>query len=124
MGILEFLKDVLSEPAILMGLMAMVGLIALKSPLHKVLTGTLGPILGYLMLAAGAGVISSNLEPLSKMIEVGFKIKGVVPNNEAITSVAQDLLGVETMTILIFGLIFNLLIARFTRYKYVFNWSS
>ena len=63
MGILEFLKDVLSEPAILMGLMAMVGLIALKSPLHKVLTGTLGPILGYLMLAAGAGVISSNLEP-------------------------------------------------------------
>ena len=120
MGILEFLKDVLSEPTILMGLMAMVGLIALKSPLHKVLTGTLGPILGYLMLAAGAGVISSNLEPLSKMIEVGFQIKGVVPNNEAITSVAQDLLGVETMTILIFGLLFNLLIARFTRYKYVF----
>ena len=30
MGILEFLKDVLSEPAILMGLMAMVGLIALN----------------------------------------------------------------------------------------------
>ncbi|EUJ36705.1 PTS ascorbate transporter subunit IIC [Brochothrix campestris] len=120
MGFLEFLKDMLSEPAILMGLVAMVGLIALKSPGHKVLTGTLGPILGYLMLSAGANVISSNLEPLSKMIEKGFHIKGVVPNNEAITSVAQDLLGVETMSILVVGLLFNLLIARVTRYKYVF----
>ncbi|MBP1040690.1 PTS ascorbate transporter subunit IIC [Vagococcus sp. BWB3-3] len=120
MFVLEFFKDVLSEPAILMGLIAMVGLIALKSPGHKILTGTLGPILGYLMLSAGANVISSNLDPLAKMIEFGFNIKGVVPNNEAVTSVAQEVLGVETMTILIFGLIFNVLIARFTRYKYVF----
>lgn len=120
MGFLTFIKDMLSEPAILMGLMAMVGLIALKSPGHKILTGTLGPILGYLMLAAGADVISGNLDPLAKMIEFGFNIKGVVPNNEAVTSVAQDLLGVETMTILVVGLVFNVLIARFTRYKYVF----
>ncbi|MDR0922559.1 MAG: PTS ascorbate transporter subunit IIC [Lactobacillales bacterium] len=120
MAILNFFKDLLSEPAILMGLVAMVGLIALKSPGYKVLTGTLGPILGYLMLSAGADVISGNLDPLSKMIEKGFHITGVVPNNEAITSVAQKVLGVETMSILIVGLMFNLLFARFTRYKYVF----
>lgn len=120
MDILGFLKDLFSEPAILMGLVAFVGLLAMKAPGHKVLTGTLGPILGYFMLAAGADVISGNLEPLSKMIEKGFHITGVVPNNEAVTSVAQKVLGVETMTILIVGLVVNLLVARFTRYKYVF----
>ncbi|MFD2728950.1 MULTISPECIES: PTS ascorbate transporter subunit IIC [Enterococcus] len=120
MAILEFLKDLLSEPAILMGLVAFVGLVAMKAPGHKVFTGTLGPILGYLMLAAGADVISGNLAPLSAMIEKGFHITGVVPNNEAVTSVAQKVLGVETMSILIVGLIVNLLVARFTRYKYVF----
>lgn len=120
MNFLEFIKDLLSEPAILMGLVALVGLVALKAPTHKILTGTLGPILGYLMLAAGADVISSNLDPLSQMIEKGFHIVGVVPNNEAVTSVAQKMLGVETMSILIVGLVFNLIIARFTRYKYVF----
>lgn len=120
MVLLEFLKDLLSEPAILMGLVAMVGLLAMKSPWHKVLTGTLGPILGYLMLSAGAEVISGNLTPLSAMIEKGFKITGVVPNNEAVTSVAQKVLGVETMSILIVGLVVNLMVARFTRYKYVF----
>ena len=120
MGFLNVLKDILSEPAFLMGLIAMVGLIALKKPAHKVMTGTLGPILGYLMLSAGANVITTNLDPLSQMIQHGFNITGVVPNNEAITSVAQKVLGVETMSILLVGLIFNLLIARFTRYKYIF----
>lgn len=119
-SVLNFLQDILQQPAFLMGIVALVGLVALKQPFHKVLTGTLGPILGYLMLSAGAGVIVSNLEPLSKMIEAGFNITGVVPNNEAVTSVAQALLGVETMSILVAGLVFNVLIARFTRYKYVF----
>ena len=91
--ILLFLRDVLSQPAILLGLVSFVGLIALKKPGHKVLTGTLGPILGYIMLGAGADFIVSNLDPLGKMIEKGFKITGVVPNNEAVVATAQNLLG-------------------------------
>ncbi|MGT2948320.1 PTS ascorbate transporter subunit IIC [Streptococcus devriesei] len=119
-AILTFLQNILSEPAFLMGLIAFVGLVALRTPSHKVLTGTLGPILGYLMLSAGAGVIQDNLGPLATLIEKGFNITGVVPNNEAVTSVAQKILGVETMSILIIGLLLNLAFARFTRFKYIF----
>ena len=97
--------------------MSCIGLIALKRPFHKVMTGTLKPILGYLMLAAGAGVIVNNLDPLGKMIEHGFHITGVVPNNEAIVAVAQKVLGVETMSILVVGLLMNLCIARFTKFN-------
>ncbi|AJG99309.1 PTS ascorbate transporter subunit IIC [Clostridium beijerinckii] len=120
MSVLEFFRDVLKQPALLMGIMSFVGLIALKKPGHKIMTGTLKPILGYLMLGAGADFITSNLDPLGKMIQEGFHINGVVPNNEAIVSAAQKVLGVETMTILIVGLLINLLIARFTKFKYVF----
>ncbi|MEZ7647889.1 PTS ascorbate transporter subunit IIC [Streptococcus constellatus] len=119
-GVLTFLQNILSEPAFLMGLIAFVGLVALRTPSHKVLTGTLGPILGYLMLAAGATVIQQNLAPLATLIDQGFGITGVVPNNEAITSVAQKILGIETMSILIVGLVLNILFARFTRFKYIF----
>lgn len=119
-GVLTFLQNILSEPAFLMGLIAFVGLVALRTPSHKVLTGTLGPILGYLMLAAGATVIQQNLSPLATLIDQGFGITGVVPNNEAVTSVAQKILGVETMSILIVGLVLNILFARFTRFKYIF----
>ncbi len=119
-GVLTFLQNILSEPAFLMGLIAFVGLVALRTPSYKVLTGTLGPILGYLMLAAGATVIQQNLAPLATLIDQGFGITGVVPNNEAVTSVAQKILGVETMSILIVGLVLNILFARFTRFKYIF----
>lgn len=119
-GVLTFLQNILSEPAFLMGLIAFVGLVALRTPSNKVLTGTLGPILGYLMLAAGATVIQQNLAPLATLIDQGFGITGVVPNNEAVTSVAQKILGVETMSILIVGLVLNILFARFTRFKYIF----
>lgn len=119
-GILEFFRDFLKEPALLMGLMAFVGLIALRKPANKVMTGTVKPILGYLMLGAGADFIVSNLNPLGEMIQKGFNINGVIPNNEAIVSVAQKVLGVETMSIFVVGYIVNLIIARFTKYKYIF----
>lgn len=117
---LEIIKDILSQPAFIMGIISMLGLLALKKRKDKVIVGTLKPILGYLMLSAGASVIQSNLSPLADMIQSGFNITGVVPNNEAITSIAQQVLGVETMSILIVGLVINLLIARFTKFKYVF----
>lgn len=121
MGILKIIsQDILTQPALLMGLISFVGLIALRRPFNKILTGTLKPILGFLMLGAGADFVVANLEPLGKMIEYGFHIKGVVPNNEAIVAIAQKVLGKETMGILLLGLVFNLLIARFTKYKYIF----
>ena len=121
---MNFLKiianDILTSPAFLMGLISLFGLLALKKPFNKLITGTLKPILGYIMLGAGASFIVSNLDPLGKMIENGFGITGVVPNNEAITSIAQNLLGKETMFILVTGLVINIIIARVTKFKYIF----
>lgn len=36
--VLEFLRDVLSQPALLIGIMSWYGLIALKRPFHKIMT--------------------------------------------------------------------------------------
>ena len=70
--ILEFIQSILTKPAWIMGLFAFVGLVALKRPAHKVMTGTLKPILGYIMLSAGAAVVQENLAPLGTFIETGF----------------------------------------------------
>ncbi|QWT17993.1 PTS ascorbate transporter subunit IIC [Collinsella sp. zg1085] len=120
MPVLEFFQSILTQPAWIMGLFSLVGLVALRRPAHKVLTGTLKPILGYLMLSAGANVISGNLAPLGTFIETGFHITGVVPNNEVVVSMAQNILGVQTMVILILGYAVNIIVARFTKYKYIF----
>ncbi len=75
--ILSFLTEIFSQPAFLMGIISLVGLLALRSPVNKLLTGTLKPILGYLMLSAGAGVIVANLNPLGGIIEAGFNIRAL-----------------------------------------------
>ena len=54
---LEFLRDVLQQPALLLGIVSCVGLVALKRPFYKIMTGTLKPILGYLMLGCGSSFI-------------------------------------------------------------------
>lgn len=87
-NILGVIKDIIIQPALILGLISFIGLVALKKPAHLIMQGTLGPILGYIMMSAGSAVIVSNLDPLSKLIEAGFKIKGVVPNNEAVVAVA------------------------------------
>lgn len=120
MGILDVLMDVVKQPALIVGLFSFIGLMALRKPFHKVLTGTLRPILGYIMMMAGANIIVANLEPLGQMIHEGFHITGVVPSNEAIVASASRLLGTETMFILVAGLMMNLVIARLTKFKYVF----
>ena len=118
--VLEFVQSILTKPAWIMGLFAFVGLVALHRPAHKVMTGTLKPILGYIMLSAGATVVQDNLAPLGTFIETGFHITGVVPNNEVVVSMAQSVLGVQTMMILILGYVVNIAVARFTKFKYIF----
>ncbi len=117
---LFFLKDIISQPAIIVGIFSMAGLLALRRSATQVMTGTLKPIIGFIMLSAGAGFLIQNLDPLGGMIEHGFGIKGVVPNNEAIAAIAQDVLGVQTMSIFVLSLLVNILVARFTRFKYIF----
>lgn len=121
MAFFEFLmNEILSEPAILVGLMVLIGLVAQRAQVSKVLSGTLKSIIGFVILGAGAGVIIGALEPLGGIIEEAFNIQGVVPNNEAIVALAQQTLGTETALIMGFGFVANILFARFTPLKYIF----
>src|SRR5690606_28867554 len=121
MSLLQVISnDILTQPALLLGLMSLIGLLALRQSANRVMLGTLKPILGFLMLGAGADFIVANLDPLGRMIETGFNLNGVIPNNEAIVAVAQTVLGKETMFIMMVGFIANILVARFTKYKYIF----
>ena len=121
MGFLDFLvNDILSEPAVLVGLMAFVGLVAAKKHFSEVMSGTLKSIIGFVILGAGAGVLIESLNNFGPIIREAFNIHGVIPTNEAIVAMAQKTLGKETALIMGFGFLANLAYARFTRLKYVF----
>ena len=55
------MSDVLSEPAVLVGLIALIGLIAQKKPVTECIKGTVKTIMGFVILGAGAGLVVSSL---------------------------------------------------------------
>lgn len=119
-GILTFLVDILKTPAILVGVIALVGLLLQKKPTTDIVRGTIKTIMGFLILGSGAGLIVSSLQPMGQMFEKAFNIQGVIPNNEAIISMALKDFGTQTALIMAVGMLVNILIARFTRLKYIF----
>ncbi|MHD0396446.1 PTS ascorbate transporter subunit IIC [Staphylococcus simulans] len=119
-AILDFIVDILSQPAILVALIALVGLIVQKKSASQITTGTIKTILGFLILSAGADVVVKSLEPFGKIFQHAFGVQGVVPNNEAIISLALKDYGTTAALIMVCGMLVNILIARFTNLKYIF----
>lgn len=117
---LKFILDVLSVPAILVGVVAMVGLMAQKKSTSDVIKGTIKTIMGFLVLGGGASILVGSLEHFGAMFQEGFGIQGIVPNNEAIVALALKTYGTQTALIMTFGMFANIIIARFTKLKYIF----
>ncbi|MCE5548540.1 PTS ascorbate transporter subunit IIC [Staphylococcus pseudintermedius] len=118
--ILDLIVDVLSQPAILVALIAFIGLVVQKKPVSVVTSGTIKTILGFLVLSAGAGVVVQSLEPFGKIFQHALGVQGVVPNNEAIISIALEKYGTTAALIMVFGMLVNILIARVSNLKFIF----
>lgn len=119
-GLLDFLVNIASTPAILVALIAIIGLVLQKKGVPDIVKGGIKTFVGFLVVSGGTGIVQNSLNPFGKMFEHAFHLVGVVPNNEAIVAVALTKYGSATALIMLAGMIFNILIARFTKFKYIF----
>lgn len=117
---LNFILSFFNEPAFMVGIMALIGLIALKKSLPQIVNGTLKTIIGFVVFSSGAGVICNALNVVGTSFQNAFHMQGVIPSNEAIIGIVQKSFGTEMALIMAFGFVVNLLIARFSSLKYVF----
>lgn len=117
---LDFLIDIAKTPAILVALIAILGLVLQKKPLSDIMKGGIKTFVGFLVVSGGAGIVQNSLQPFGQMFEHAFHLTGVVPNNEAVVAVALTEYGTATSLIMLLGMVFNILIARVTRFKYIF----
>ncbi|AKC95034.1 PTS ascorbate transporter subunit IIC [Sneathia vaginalis] len=121
---MEFVKiivfDLLGQAAILVGLMSLIGLILQKKPATKVISGTIKTIVGFLIFSGGGAMAVKALDSFQNLFQKGFGLAGVLPLAEAVTALAQSKFAIIVSLIMILGFLFNLIIARFTRFKYIF----
>ncbi|MFE2677309.1 PTS ascorbate transporter subunit IIC, partial [Streptomyces hygroscopicus] len=119
-SVLQNLLDVFREPSVIVGLIALLGLVLQRKSLSDTIKGTTKAFVGFLVLAAGAGVVSDALTPFGDMFQHAFGVQGVVPNNEAIVGKVLTDYGSQAALIFFFGMVVNVLLARFTRFKFIY----
>ncbi|AIG64531.1 PTS ascorbate transporter subunit IIC [Corynebacterium atypicum] len=117
----EFLvNEILSVPAFLIGIITAIGLAAMRRSAGQVIGGAIKATLGFLLIGAGATLVTAALEPLGALIQAATGAQGVVPTNEAIAGIAQQEYGSQVAWVMILGFAVSLILARFTPLSYVF----
>ena len=120
-SILHFLVyDLLGTSSILVGFIAMFGLILQKKSWDKVAIGTIKTIVGFVIFSAGSSLAASSLNSFQTLFTKAFNLEGVLPLAEAVTALAQNKFGSIVALIMVAGFIANLIVARFTPLKYIF----
>jgi PTS system ascorbate-specific IIC component len=120
---LKIFESIVTTPAIILGIVALLGLLLQRKGASDTIKGTIKTILGVLILSAGAGFVVTNLIPFADMFTKAFGLKGVVPFDEAVIgALTEKVADIATTTSLIMAIGFgvNLLLARITPFKYIF----
>lgn len=126
MAVLEFIiQNILTQAAVIIGLIALLGLVLQKKPANEVVSGTLKTMLGFLVLSAGSTVMQGSLAYFGDMFNNAFGFTGmsaVVASIEGINGQAMNDLGLGSeIAICLAGIfIVNIILARFTKFKYIF----
>ena len=121
MAVLQFVVyDILGEASLLIGLMAMVGLLIQRKPAEKVIAGTIKTIVGFLIFGIGSSAAQGALNGFQSLFVTAFGLEGVTPISAAITAQAQTLFPIVIALIMVGGFVCNLVIAKLTKFKYIF----
>ena len=116
-GILSLLLDIFRQPSVIVALISLIGLAVQHKKGTDIMKGTIRTLVGFLVLAAGASVVSGALVPFGDMFQHAFHVQGVVPNNEAIVGTVLVKYGSEAALIFFFGMIVNVLLSMTSRFK-------
>jgi len=127
MGIFKILLELITMPAIILGLIALIGLLMQRKPAVDVVTGTIKTILGLLIMSVGIGALIGAIIPIQAMFEAGIPAGGFttfITFDEAVVGAVQDAnignIGAAIAWTMLFGYIIHLLLARFTKFKFVY----
>lgn len=117
---LYIVNNYLSQSVFIIGLVVAVGMIAMRSSWSKVLPSAIKAMIGFTMVNLGGQTLGTALLPLATMIAKIFGNVGGASTDLATASAEyMGEIGTELALIFAFGFLINLLLARFTKFKYV-----
>lgn len=118
--LMYIINNVLSQAVFIIGIVVLVGLVAQKKPFSNIVPSMIKTMIGFLMINTGGQSLGMSLLPLQPMLAKVFRLGAVDAQGigEAQMESLADI-GTEMALIFALGFVINLLLARFTKFKYV-----
>lgn len=110
----------LRDTSLIMGIIALVGLLLQKKSGVDTFSGTVKTIIGFMIFNIGSDAMSAQVTTFSTMFNTAFNVQGVVTQVEVATSLALNTYGTEVALVMVFGFIMNLVFAKITNFKAIF----
>ncbi len=123
MWALEFMKEFIAVPAFLVGLFTLIGALVQRKKVSQTIISVFKVIIGFLIMGGGAAVLVGSLSKFQPVFQQTYGLSGVIPNNDGLAGAMAGALpkivslGAVIMTL---AMIFNVILAITSRFKYVF----
>lgn len=112
--------NIFREPASLIALVALIGLLLQDKTASEVLTGTIKTVLGFLIIQAGVSAIVNSLGAYGPAWQHVFGMEGGGQVSGMGTDKFLAEFGGAVTLIMTFGFLVNVLLARITRFKFIY----
>ncbi|KAA8998437.1 PTS ascorbate transporter subunit IIC [Affinibrenneria salicis] len=123
-GFVEILRwvtiNIFGEASILIGMIVLLGLVLQGKPLADIVSGTLKGILGFLIIGAGASIIVSALLVFQPIWTEVFGLEQMTLSSMMGQARFAERFGSSITVAIAAGFAINLLLARLTRFKYIY----
>ncbi|MEG0330279.1 MAG: PTS ascorbate transporter subunit IIC [Longicatena sp.] len=106
--------------SLIVGMIALIGLLLQKKSASEVISGTMKTIMGFMIFNIGSSAMSSIVTNFTTLFNTGFGISGITTQVEVATGMALNTYGTEVALVLLVGFAANLVFAKFTRFKAIF----
>lgn len=114
-------REILSTPALLVGLVTLSGFLLQRKPVEQVVRGTSIAIVGFVLLSAGSAYLEQGvLRDFSILFNYDFHIQGVIPNMEAVAALGIARYAAEVSAVMLLGMAANLVMAKYGPFPYIF----
>ncbi|MBS4195628.1 PTS ascorbate transporter subunit IIC [Lederbergia citri] len=121
MAVIKWLAtNFFGTPAILLGIIVLIGLLLQKKNSSQVISGTFKAIIGFLIIGAGASVIVNALMVFEPMWKEVFNLQGESFSDFLGQDKFNAKFGSAVTLAMTLGFLINVLLARFTKFKYIY----
>lgn len=117
---MELSANIFKDTFILVGIYVAVGCLIQKKGIQKTINAVFKSAIALILMSVGGNVIGEALLSLTYLFQRSFGLIGIISSNERLAAYTETRFGHLIYSVMVVGMIVNIIIAKKTKFKYIF----